>query len=106
MMQQLKSMGVLIHPNLNQLDIAEKVDFGGAITKSSCSTLEHNIDTTTPQPDNMLILSRMVETMEDTFVITLKHEPSQYYIIGKSYILDILHDSNWLDITTLQLWCT
>lgn len=41
MMHQLKSMGVLIHPNLNQLDIPdkviEKVVMDGESTKGSCS---------------------------------------------------------------------
>lgn len=46
MMQQLKSIGVLIHPNLIHLDIVEKVVLGGAITKGSCSSPNQNIFTT------------------------------------------------------------
>lgn len=33
MMQQLKSMVVIVHPNLDKLNIVEKVVMGGAIIK-------------------------------------------------------------------------
>lgn len=45
-------MSVLIHPNLNQLDIVEKVILGGSRTKGSCFAPQQNIDNTIPQLDN------------------------------------------------------
>lgn len=52
-MQQLKSMGVLIHPNLNRLDIVKKVVLDSANAKYSCSASQHNIYTIVSQQDNM-----------------------------------------------------
>lgn len=50
MMQQLKSIGVLIHPNSDQLDmcdkVVKKVIMGGASMQGCCYATPHNIDTT------------------------------------------------------------
>lgn len=92
-------MGVVIHPNLNQLDIAEKFVFDGASKKNSCSYPHHNIDTAVSQPYNMLRLLRVVEEMEDTFVITLKHE----YNVMKDMlnIVSIGISDSWIQVFTL-----
>lgn len=89
-MQQLKSIDVLDHPNLNQLDIVVKLFGVVQARKVVIFPPQHNIDTTIPQPDNMLRLSRVVEEMLDTFGVTLKYEPSQMYILRKSCVLGIL----------------
>lgn len=51
MIQQLKSMSIPVHPNLNLLDLFEKVFFSGANMKYSCSTPQHKIVTPVPQSD-------------------------------------------------------
>lgn len=88
MMQQLKTMSVLIHPNSYQLDIPEKYFMGVASKKGSCFVPQYNIDTTLPQQDSMQRLSRMIEVMSDIYEFKLKHEPEQVYILHKSCVLE------------------
>lgn len=102
-------MGVLIHPNSYQIDIPEKVVgkivMGGASTKNSCSTPlrscstpQHNIDTTLPRPYNSQRLPSMIEEISGIYKLTLKHEPEQPYILHKSCVMEIFKGDNWLDI--------
>lgn len=93
LIHQLQSMSVLILPNLNQLDVVEKIILGGAGMKGSCSSPNYNMDTIITQSNSVLRLSRMVEEMDDTFVVALKDEP--IHILGNSYILDILKNDGW-----------
>lgn len=100
MMQQLKSMGVLIHPNSDQLDILEKVVeiiiIDGANMKGNCYVQQYNIDTTLPQPDNTQRLSGMIEEISNVYEFKLKHEPKQAYILHKSCVMKFLrHVIGW-----------
>lgn len=61
--QQLKFMGVLAHPNLNQLDLNGKVILGCAGTKDSCSVPEHKTEAVVPQPNPLERLTSVVEDM-------------------------------------------
>lgn len=65
MMQKLKSIGVLNHPNPDQLGmpkkVVEKVVMDGAGMKDSCHASIHNIETTPPQLDNTHRLSSMMD---------------------------------------------
>lgn len=86
-------MVVLNNPISNKIDLPKKVVgkviIGGASTEDSCSVLQHNIETTSPQLDNTQRWSRII--VEITHIcesITLKYESEQAYMLPKSCIME------------------
>lgn len=105
MMQKLKSMGVLNHLNLDQLDIPEKVVkkvvVGGSSTKDSCYASIHNTETIPPQLDNSQRLSSMIDEILEVCMFKLKHEPTQEYMFHGSFVVEFFKGDDWLDIPVI-----
>lgn len=107
MMQQLKSMSVLIHLNSDQLDITEKVVekviMDGASTKGNCFAPQYNIGTLLPQQDNMQRLSRMIEEMPEFFDLTLNMNHNKLIYFIRVVFLSFLKGCEHNRITILVL---
>lgn len=103
----MNSLGLLNHTNSNQLKIQQNVVgkvTGGTSRKESFSANQCSIETTLPKLDSIERISMIFESISDSCLgITLRHDPSQLFVLSKDSIYGFLNGYEYLDNSVLQI---